>query len=81
MSNIIKYNSDRGVFQYHTDHDIMLTKPPNFDNILINNQTQIEQQYKNNRDFKIFFEEYDHRRNTNFVKTFPEMAEWYRNII
>ena len=50
-------------------------------NVIKENRSTQEQRYKNNRDFKIFFEEYDHRRNTDFVKTFPEMAEWYRNII
>ena len=50
-------------------------------NVIKENRSSQEQRYKNNRDFKIFFEEYDRRRNTDFVKTFPEMAEWYRNII
>ena len=50
-------------------------------NVIKENRSTQEQRYKNNRDFKIFFEEYDHRRNTDFIKTFPEMAEWYRNII
>jgi hypothetical protein len=49
--------------------------------VIKENRSTQEQQYKNNRDFKIFFEEHDHRRNTDFVKTFPEMAEWYRNIV
>lgn len=49
-------------------------------NVIKENKFTKEQQIKNNQDFKIFFEEHDRRRNTNFVKTFPEMAEWYRNI-
>jgi len=28
-------------------------------------------------DFYRFFSEHDRRRNTNFLQTFPEMAEWY----
>ena len=28
-------------------------------------------------DFYKFFDEHDKRRNTNFLKTFPEMSEWY----
>ena len=26
----------------------------------------------------IFFEELDYRRNTNFLKTFPQFGEWIR---
>jgi hypothetical protein len=29
------------------------------------------------RDFFIFFDEHDRRRGTNFVKTFPELEEFY----
>ena len=29
------------------------------------------------RDFHIFFKEHDRRRGTNFVKTFPELEEFY----
>jgi hypothetical protein len=29
------------------------------------------------RDFKVFVDEHDRRRNTNFLKTFPEMQEFY----
>jgi hypothetical protein len=32
------------------------------------------------RDLKEFFTEHDNRRNQDFVKTFPELADWYRNI-
>ena len=31
-------------------------------------------------DFKQFYTQYDHRRGKDFVKTFPELAEWYNNI-
>jgi organic radical activating enzyme len=31
-------------------------------------------------DFKSFFTQYDKRRNKDFVKTFPELAEWYKSI-
>jgi hypothetical protein len=29
------------------------------------------------RDFYNWFTEYDHRRGTNFISTFPELAEFY----
>jgi hypothetical protein len=29
-------------------------------------------------DFYRFFREHDHRRNTNFLQTFPEMSAWWR---
>ena len=32
------------------------------------------------QDFKNFFTQFDKRRNKNFEKTFPNLAEWYRNI-
>lgn len=32
------------------------------------------------KDFKTFYSQYDERRNKNFVKTFPELAEWYGNL-
>jgi hypothetical protein len=28
-------------------------------------------------DFYRFFNEHDRRRNTDFLKTFPEMAQWW----
>jgi len=28
-------------------------------------------------DFKEFYKQYDERRNKEFVKTFPELEEWY----
>jgi len=31
-------------------------------------------------DLKEFFTEHDKRRQQNFVETFPQLAEWYRNI-
>jgi organic radical activating enzyme len=33
------------------------------------------------KDFKRFFIEYDRRRNKNFIKTFPNLQEWYKNDI
>ena len=35
---------------------------------------------QNNQDLKQFFTEHDNRRQTDFELTFPELAEWYRNI-
>ena len=32
---------------------------------------------KNKADFYRFFNEHDRRRNTNFLKTFPEMTEFW----
>lgn len=32
------------------------------------------------KDFKSFFNQYDQRRNLNFIKTFPRLADWYSNI-
>ena len=32
------------------------------------------------RDFKRFYQQYDKRRNKDFVKTFPGLAEWYESI-
>jgi len=31
-------------------------------------------------DFKSFYSQHDKRRNKNFVKTFPELEEWYNSI-
>jgi multidrug efflux pump subunit AcrB len=31
-------------------------------------------------DFKQFYTQYDQRRNKDFVKTFPQLAEWYDSI-
>lgn len=31
-------------------------------------------------DFKSFYTQYDKRRNKDFVKTFPELADWYNKI-
>ena len=39
-----------------------------------------EKQTVNARNFKQFFDEHDRRRNTNFIKTFPELEIWYREI-
>jgi hypothetical protein len=33
---------------------------------------------KNQADFYRFFAEHDRRRNTDFLKTFPEMASWWK---
>jgi len=35
---------------------------------------------KLHNDFKQFYSQYDVRRNKNFTKTFPELAEWYDNL-
>jgi hypothetical protein len=35
------------------------------------------QQSKNRHDFYKFFSEHDRRRNTDFIKTFPELEEFY----
>jgi len=32
------------------------------------------------RDFKLFYTQYDKRRNKNFVETFPDLAAWYKEI-
>jgi hypothetical protein len=34
----------------------------------------------NRRDFKIFVDEHDKRRGTNFIKTFPEFEDFYNKI-
>lgn len=44
------------------------------------NQFSKEDKIKNSVNFKEFFQEHDKRRNTNFVNTFPEFENWYRNI-
>jgi hypothetical protein len=31
-------------------------------------------------DFRQFYEQYDRRRNKDFVQTFPKLKEWYQNI-
>lgn len=48
--------------------------------IIKNNRLNLDQLEKNKRDFKLFFSEHDRRRGTDFCETFPEFAEWYRNI-
>ena len=35
---------------------------------------------KLHNDFKQFFSQYDQRRNKNFVKTFPTLADWYHDL-
>ena len=45
-----------------------------------NNQYSQEIKIKNSKNFKEFFQEHDIRRNTNFVNTFPEFEQWYREI-
>jgi hypothetical protein len=32
-------------------------------------------------DFKSFYVQYDIRRNKNFVKTFPELEDWYNSLV
>lgn len=32
------------------------------------------------KDFKTFYTQYDQRRNKDFIKTFPELKEWYGNL-
>ena len=32
------------------------------------------------KDFKIFYSQYDKRRGKNFEETFPILGEWYRGI-
>jgi organic radical activating enzyme len=48
---------------------------------LINdNKYNAEKIIKNSKDFKLFFDEHDRRRGTNFIQSFPELKDWYRNI-
>lgn len=35
---------------------------------------------KNLNDFVVFVDEYDRRRNTNFLETFPELEKMYKNV-
>jgi hypothetical protein len=32
-------------------------------------------------DFKSFYTQYDKRRNKSFVKTFPELEDWYNSLV
>ena len=32
------------------------------------------------KDFKTFYTQYDQRRNKDFIKTFPELKDWYGNL-
>ena len=32
------------------------------------------------KDFKQFYQQYDQRRNKNFINTFPELKEWYNDL-
>ena len=32
------------------------------------------------KDFKTFYTQYDQRRNKDFIKTFPELSEWYDSL-
>ena len=32
------------------------------------------------KDFKRFYEQYDQRRNKDFVSTFPSLADWYTSL-
>ena len=43
------------------------------------NGQQLDHEYikKNKADFYRFFNEHDRRRETNFIKTFPDMKEWW----
>ena len=45
-----------------------------FENHLKQNHTMQTER----KDFAIFVDEHDRRRGTNFIKTFPEMEEFYR---
>jgi len=36
---------------------------------------------QNRRDFRIFVDNHDKRRGTNFLKVFPEFEEFYKKII
>ena len=40
-----------------------------------------DQKINERRNFKKFVDEHDRRRGTDFVKTFPELEEFYRKII
>ena len=48
--------------------------------MIADNKYTVEIVKQNKKDFKEFFEEHDKRRQQNFVDTFPELAEWYRNL-
>jgi len=43
------------------------------------NTTELDNSLQHH-DFKSFYMQYDIRRNKNFTKTFPELAEWYRTL-
>jgi hypothetical protein len=48
--------------------------------VIEKNLFTVEKQTVNARNFKQFFDEHDRRRNTDFIKTFPELEIWYREI-
>jgi len=43
------------------------------------NNTELEKDLQFH-DFKSFYMQYDIRRNKDFVKTFPELKEWYESL-
>lgn len=43
----------------------------------VNTELELEKHY---HDFKSFYTQYDKRRNKDFVRTFPELKEWYDSI-
>jgi hypothetical protein len=48
--------------------------------VIENNKFDGITKINNNKNFKEFFNEHDKRRGTNFEISFPELADWYRNL-
>jgi len=72
----------------HKDHDYLHEHEINHVNRLINYLDQVKTPHseafdmiKLHNDFGRFYQQYDQRRDKNFVSTFPVMAEWYKNLL
>ncbi len=55
--------------------DIVTHDTKNFDNV--NKKFDVDLLA---RDFKSFFEQYDNRRQKSFIKTFPNLKDWYLSL-
>jgi hypothetical protein len=77
QSNLITYYATPSFDAKHIGYsDVEVQKVKRIYDWMVSPQDNV-QQMKNRYSFAKYFEEHDRRRGTNFVKTFPELEEFY----
>jgi len=78
LGEFYKTHKDQGVF--HAFEIDQLKRLIDYLDVVITPHAGAMEQPILQRDFKNFYQQYDQRRNKNFIQTFPALADWYNSL-